>query len=55
MLLMAWYFRALSLSIPICLNIVTEKYWMALTPVIWMEAWRAQAMNRRRKEDLESL
>lgn len=34
MLLMAWYFRALSLSMPICLKIVTEKYWIAETPVI---------------------
>jgi hypothetical protein len=34
MLLIAWYFKALSAEIPIWPKMVTEKYWIAETPVI---------------------
>lgn len=33
---------------PICAKIAGEKYWIADTPVIWVEAWQAQARRIRR-------
>ena len=51
-LLMAWYFSAFSAEMPICAKMGTEKYWIAETPVSWIEAWIEQARKRRRKADL---
>lgn len=52
--LIAWYFRVSSADMPICSKMLTEKYWIAETPVIWIEAWIAQARKRRRKADLRN-
>lgn len=50
--LIAWYLRVSSADMPICSKMLTEKYWIAETPVICMEAWSAHARKRRRKADL---
>ena len=51
-LLIAWYLSVSDVEIPICSKIGTEKYWIADTPVIWIDACTAQARKRRRKADL---
>lgn len=50
--LMPWYSNVLCVEIPIWAKMAGEKYWIAETPVIWADAWHAQASMIRRVLDL---
>ena len=47
--LTAWKSRERLVEIPICEKIWGEKYWIALTPVIWQLAWIAMTRIVRRR------